>query len=99
MSTHKNLDKICVAIVVGSLVLTGLFMNGEVLGITKIVDEDAQQNSDSVYFTTNDQNGNWDTSGATVITLTGDGATISGNGAYTVNGNVVIRNAGYYVVS
>ena len=99
MSTHKNLDKICVAIVVGSLVLTGLFMNGEVLGITKIVDEDAQQNSDSVYFTTNDQNGNWDTSGATVITLTGDGATISGNGAYTVNGNVVITNAGYYVVS
>ena len=99
MSTHNNLDKICVAIVVGSLVLTGLFMNGEALGITKIVDEDAQQNSDSVYFTTNDQNGNWDTSGATVITLTGDGATISGKGAYTVDGNVVITNAGYYVVS
>ena len=99
MSTHKNLDKICVAIVVGSLVLTGLFMNGEALGITKIVDEDAQQNSDSVYFTTNDQDGNWDTSGATVITLSGDGATISGKGAYTVNGNVVITNAGYYVVS
>ena len=99
MSTHNNLDKICVAIVVGSLVLTGLFMNGEALGITKIVDEDAQQNSDSVYFTTNDQNGNWDTSGATVITLTGDGVTISGKGAYTVDGNVVITNAGYYVVS
>ena len=99
MSTHNNLDKICVAIVVGSLVLTGLFMNGEALGITKIVDEDAQHNSDSVYFTTNDQNGNWDTSGATVITLTGDGVTISGKGAYTVDGNVVITNAGYYVVS
>ena len=99
MSTHKNLDKICVAIVVGSLVLTGLFMNGESLGITKVVDEDAEQNSDSTYFTTNDQYGNWDTSGATQITLTGDGATISGNGAYTVDGNVVITNAGYYVVT
>ena len=99
MSTHKNLDKICVAIVVGSLVLTGLFMNGESLGITKVVDEDAEQNSDSAYFTTNDQYGNWDTSGATQITLTGDGATISGNGAYTVDGNVVITNAGYYVVT
>ena len=99
MSTHKNLDKICVAIVAGSLVLTGLFMNGESLGITKVVDEDAEQNSDSAYFTTNDQYGNWDTSGATQITLTGDGATISGNGAYTVDGNVVITNAGYYVVT
>ena len=99
MSTHKNLDKICVAIVVGSLVLTGLFMNGESLGITKVVDEDAEQNSDSAYFTTNDRNGNWDTSGATQITLTGDGASISGGGAYTVDGNVVITNAGNYVVS
>ena len=99
MSTHKNLDRICVAIVAGSLVLTGLFMNGESLGITKIVDEDAEQNSDSVYFTANDQNGSWDATGATVITLTGDGASISGSGAYTVDGNVVISNAGYYEVS
>ena len=52
MSTHNNLDKICVAIVICSLVLTVLFMNGEALGITKIVDEDAEQNSDSAYFTT-----------------------------------------------
>ncbi|MBQ8054109.1 MAG: carbohydrate-binding domain-containing protein [Lachnospiraceae bacterium] len=99
MSTHKNLDRICVAIVAGSLVLTALFMNGESLGITKIVDEDAEQNSDSVYFTANDQDGSWDVTGATVITLTGDGASISGSGAYTVDGNVVISNAGYYEVS
>ena len=42
MSTHNTLDKICVAIVICSLVLTVLFMNGEALGITKIVDEDAE---------------------------------------------------------
>ena len=99
MSTHSKLDKICVAIVVCSLLLTALFMNGEALGITKIVDEDAEQNSDSVYFTENDQNADWDTSDATTITLTGDGAEISGTGAYTNDGNVVITNAGYYVVS
>ena len=99
MSTHKNLDRICVAIVAGSLVLTTLFINGESSGITKIVDEDAEQNSDSAYFTTKDQDGDWDTSSATVITLTGDGADISGNGAYTNDGNVVITNAGYYVVT
>ena len=99
MSTHNTLDKICVAIVICSLVLTVLFMNGEALGITKIVDEDAEQNSDSAYFTTNDQNGSWDTTGAVVITLTGDGASISGNGAYVYDGNVVIAEAGRYVLS
>ena len=99
MSTHNTLDKICVAIVFCSLVLTVLFMNGEALGITKIVDEDAEQNSDSAYFTTNDQNGSWDTTGAATITLTGDGASISGNGAYVYDGNVVIAEAGRYVLS
>lgn len=99
MSTHKNLDKICVAIVICSLVLTVLFMNGEALGITKIVDEDAEQNSDSSFFTTNDQDGTWDSTGAVRITLTGDGASISGNGAYVYDGNVVISEAGRYVFS
>ena len=99
MSAHSKLDKICVAIVVCCLILTALFINGESLGITKIVDEDAEKNSDSEYFTANDQDGNWDTSDAVVITLTGDGAEISGNGAYANDGNVVITNAGYYVVS
>lgn len=99
MSTHSKLDKICVAVVVCCLILTALFMKGESLGIKKIIDEDAEQNSDSEYFTLNDREGNWDTSDATVITLTGDGAEISGNGAYANDGNVVITNAGYYVVS
>ena len=99
METRKTFNTICAAIVVCSLLITVLFMNGESFGITKIVDEDAEQNSDSNYFTSADQNGNWDTSGATVITLTGDGAEISGNGAYTSEGNVVITNGGCYVVS
>ena len=98
-STQTTLDKICVAIVVCSLLLTALFINGESLGITKIVDEDADQNSDTEYFTSKDQDGDWDSSEATVITLKGNEAVISGNGAYTSDGNVVITNAGYYVVT
>ena len=98
-STQTTLDKICVAIVVCSLLLTALFINGESLGITKIVDEDADQNSDTEYFTSKDQDGDWDSSEATVITLKGNEAVISGNGAYKSDGNVVITNAGYYVVS
>ena len=68
MSTHNKLDKICVVIVAVSLLLTVLFMNGESLGITMIVDEDAESYSGTTYFTTNDQNSDWDTEGATVIT-------------------------------
>ena len=34
MSTHKHIDRICVAIIVLSLLLTVLFMNGESLGLT-----------------------------------------------------------------
>lgn len=33
MSTHKNIDRICVIAVVASLLITLLFMNGEALGL------------------------------------------------------------------
>ena len=33
MSTHKNIDRICVVIIVVCLILTILFMNGQALGL------------------------------------------------------------------
>ena len=33
MSTHKNIDRICVVIIVLCLLLTVLFMNGKALGL------------------------------------------------------------------
>ena len=33
MSTHKNIDRICIAITIFALLVTVLFMNGKVLGI------------------------------------------------------------------
>ena len=33
MSTHKNFDRICVAVLIASLLLTALFMNGAALGL------------------------------------------------------------------
>ncbi len=33
MSTHKNIDRVCLLAVILSLVLTGVFLNGEALGI------------------------------------------------------------------
>ena len=99
MSTDKHIDRICIIITVFAILTAVLFMNGEKLGIERIVDADAEKYSDLDQFTANDQDGEWDTAGATVITLSGESAAVSGNGAYAVNGSVVITNAGRYVVS
>lgn len=99
MSTHKHFDLICVAVLILMLLTTVLFINGERLGIQVIVDEDAEANSDSSYFTANDRKGDWDTAGATRITLKGGTASISGGGAYVYDGDVIISGAGTYVVS
>ncbi len=99
MSTSKYFDRICVIVTVVALIITTLFMFGEKLGIRKIVDEDSEGYEAPSGFTDNDLNSDWDDSGATVITLDGDSAEISGDGAYQNDGNVVIANAGKYVVS
>ncbi len=99
MSTHNHIDLICVVVLILTVLLTILFMNGSRLGIETIIDEDAEANSQSVYFTANDSNGAWDTSSATRITLQGSTASVSGGGAYVLNGDVIISGAGWFVVS
>ena len=99
MSTHKNIDLICVVVTVLAIVLAVLFMNGERLGIEKVVDEDSENSSGSVYFTNNDLNGAWDSARATKIVLKGDRASVSGSGAYVYNGDVIINGTGLYDVS
>ena len=97
MSTHKSIDFICVVVLLLTLLLTVLFLNGERFGIQTVVDEDAG-GAGSAYFTANDLNGTWDSASATVITLKGDSAAVSGGGAYFYDGSVVIASAGRYVL-
>ncbi len=100
MSTHRNIDRICIVVLVLTLLLTIAFMNGEKLGIQVIADEDAESYSGTTYFTSNDQDGTWSNNAyTTYITLSGDSATIKGNGAYAYDGGVVITNGGWYVLS
>ncbi|MBP5160255.1 MAG: carbohydrate-binding domain-containing protein [Lachnospiraceae bacterium] len=100
MSTHKSIDRICILVIVLTLVLTVVFMNGEKLGITVVADEDAESYTGSGHFTSADLEGSWDdNSFTTYIELTGDGASIRGNGAYAYDGGVVIAGAGWYVLS
>ncbi len=99
MSTHRNIDKICLAVLVLTLILTVVFMNGEKLGIRVITSEDSESGSSS-YFTENDLDGDWDDNAyTTYITLSGSGGKIKGNGAYFLDGNLVISNGGWYVIS
>ena len=99
MSTHKYFDRICVVVIACALVVTFLFMNGEVLGIEKIIDEDSEAHSDQQYFTAGDLSPEYDISDANVITLIGDSAQVTGNGAYAYDGGVVISSTGVYVIS
>lgn len=95
MATHRHIDAVCVVITVFTLILTVLFMNGTALGIQAVSSE---ENSDSM-FTQNDLNADWDTSGATKISLSDEGSTVVGNGAYVNGGDVHIIYAGKYLLS
>ena len=78
MSTHRYFDAICVVVLVLTLLITVLFMNGKAYGIQVIVDEDAEAYGHAVLFTENDKNGAWDTARATRITLDGDEVSVFG---------------------
>ncbi len=99
MASNKNIDRICVIITLLALLLTLLFMNGEALGLEMVVDADAEKSAGTDHFTANDLNADWDTSNATVITMNGSGGKILGSGAYFYEGNLVISNGGWYVLS
>ena len=94
MAASKRIDAICAVITALTLALTVLFMNGAALGLTPAGDGDAGEG----YFTENDLDGDWDAAGAYTVTLTGDGAKISG-GAYFLDGAVHIVSAGKYVIT
>jgi len=99
VSTHKYIDLICVAVLVCTVLITALFMNGSRLGIETVTDGDAEGSTDSAYFTQNDRNGSWNSLTSTQIRLSGDTASVSGSGAYVYNGNVVIAQSGHYVLT
>ena len=97
MSTHKHIDLICVAVLLCTVLLTILFMNGDRFGLRPMVDEDTIQDPSS--FTANDLDGNWETSTATKIRLQDGDIRVSGQGAYAFENDVIINNAGYFLLS
>lgn len=101
MFTNKNIDKICIGILIMTLLLTVIFINGERLGISVITDKDAESYNGSEYFTDNDLDGDWMQSDYTItyITLEGSEGSVDGSGAYFFNGDLIIASGGHYVIS
>lgn len=99
MSKNKLIDRICIAATILAMVITILFINGESLGLKKMVDADSDLAETSGEFTENDLNSAWDTASAVTVTLEGSGGTVSGDGAYFLNGDLVIATPGKYVIS
>ncbi|MCR5586060.1 MAG: carbohydrate-binding domain-containing protein [Lachnospiraceae bacterium] len=99
MSTHKYIDRICIIITILALVITVLFINGKDLGLTAVVDQDAESYQGTEYFTANDLKYSPDSSNLTSIKLDGDDIEIDGTGAYIYENSVVISNGGYYEIT
>ena len=99
MQANRHFDRICLAVLICTVLLTVLFMNGESLGIQVVRDQDTDRNEGSLWFTENDLDGSWDTEGAVWITLEGSTASVKGNGAYVKGSDVVIASSGRYIVT
>ena len=95
MSTHKKIDVICITAILFAIVLTILLMSTNFFGLIPVINVEAS----SDMFTSNDLNADWNTSSATKITLSDQGTTIIGNGAYINEGNVYLAYAGHYVLT
>lgn len=95
MSTHKHIDIICVTASVFALLITVLFMNGKMFGISAVENE----NTSTDMFTQNDLTADWNTDSAAQIILSDGGSTVSGNGAYIYDGDIYIAYSGKYIIS
>lgn len=93
MAASRHIDAICAVVIILTVALALLYMNGAALGLEPLADGDA----DGGYFTANDLAGDWDTAGSAKIDLTA--GTVTGNGAYIAGGDVHIVYAGKYVLT
>ncbi|MBR4724287.1 MAG: carbohydrate-binding domain-containing protein [Lachnospiraceae bacterium] len=99
MITNKKINAVGIGVIIFALVLTILFMNGESFGITAVADGDREGTSDSEYFTANDIYPSWSNETASHITMKGTDGSVSGSGAYFLDGNLYIVQSGYYVIT
>lgn len=96
---YKYFKAICAVGIAGVLIAAVVVMNGGWDGSENNVESSAEINEMSQYFSLNDIDGSWDTDGAVRITLCGDSGMVSGNGAFVSGSDLIISDAGRYIVS
>ncbi|MBR1877126.1 MAG: carbohydrate-binding domain-containing protein [Lachnospiraceae bacterium] len=100
MSADRKIDRICIIILILSVVFTVFFIFGERFGIEVIADEDSESYEGTEYFTSNDQVQTVASDGySCLIELSGSSGSIRGNGAYFNDGNLYITGGGKYFIS
>lgn len=97
MIKSKRTDALCALVIVLTLLLTLVFMNGKALGLKAYAD-DAESDFASA-FTDRDLDSSWNEDEATFITLSDEGITLSStSGAYAQGSTVVIVCEGTYLL-
>ena len=100
MSADRKIDRICIIILILSVVFTVFFIFGEKFGIEVIADEDSESYESTDYFTSNDQVQSVASDDySCLIELSGSSGSIRGNGAYFNDGNLYITGGGKYFIS
>lgn len=89
-------NKVGIVITILMVIITILFMNGEKLGLTLIVDEDREDYVSDKYFTNNDLKSYLSDIKMTNIDL---GHVVNSSGYYQYDNDIVITNSGYYHIS
>lgn len=89
-------NKVGIVITILMVIITILFMNGEKLGLTLIVDEDREGQVSEKYFTNNDLKSNL--SDIKMINIDLDHV-VNSTGYYQYDNDIVITNSGYYHIS
>jgi len=100
VSADRKIDRICIIILILSVVFTVFFIFGEKFGIEVIADEDSESYEGTEYFTSNDQVQTVASDDySCLIELSGTSGSIRGNGAYFNDGNLYITGGGKYFIS
>ena len=95
-SNSRYTDAICVTITILMVVLTLVFVNGEKLGLTRIISDSTAD--DTGDFSARDRDSSWSEAGSTVIDLDNLAQFKDNDAAYVYNGDLYLTAKGTYVL-
>ncbi|MBQ6436765.1 carbohydrate-binding domain-containing protein [bacterium] len=96
LSTSRHLEQICLIVTIVMIVITVLFINGEKLGLKRIISD--QTADETGLFSQRDYDESWSTATSTIIDLDHLENLKNNDGAYVLDGNLYLTAKGTYVL-